>query len=175
MDMAMMRMLYLIGVPGCGKSTLMARLVQGRRRRVYPKPFAYTQYEGGIVQLGRERAKFSGTDALSMSVQPVAIAMLETQEWPKVLGEGDRLANSGFFQAARDAGYELDIVLLECPPELAAARCVARGSNQDEKWLKGRYTRIQNLRPLATTTLDASLSTEQLAVQLSTHPIFTGD
>lgn len=171
-----MNLLYLIGEPGSGKSTLTAALVQGRRRRVHKEPFAHTLYEGGLVQLGRERGGgFSGTDALSMSVQPKVVAVLEARAWPNVLGEGDRLANGRFFTAAREAGYEVDVALLQVDEELAAARRAERGSNQDPTWLAGRRTKVNNLQPYVTITLDASRSVAALVDELSGHRVFNGN
>lgn len=166
-------LVYLIGVPGAGKSAVMAELVRGRRRRVFTQPFAHTTYEDGLVQLGRERVGRSGTDTLAMNVQPRVLAMLETQTWSRVLGEGDRLANRAFFDGARLRGYTLDVILLDCPPEVAAERRAARGSEQDARWLKSRASKIENLRPLATAVLDATLPVETLVATLSAHPVIT--
>src|ERR1700757_2983373 len=105
-----MNLLYLIGEPGVGKTALMAELVKGRSRRVRTQPFAHTVYEGGLVQLGRERSNgYGGTDSLSMSVSPLAIAALENHIWPKIVGEGDRLAHGKFFDAAKEYGYDLEV------------------------------------------------------------------
>ena len=168
--MSGLHMLYLIGVPGSGKSTLAAELVRGRRRRVRTVPFAHTVYDGGLVQLGRERAAFSGTDALSMSVQPKAQAALATGVWQRVLGEGDRLANGSFFQAVRDIGYQLDVALLDVPEELAAERRAERGSDQSEQWLRGRRSKVEGLREWVTITLDGTWPVEHSAAVLADHP-----
>lgn len=167
------RMLYIVGIPGSGKSALMAELVKGRRRRVHANPFVHTVYEGGLVQLGRERLGHSGTDALSMSVQPQVLAALETGVWPAVLAEGDRLANRAFFGAARMRGYLVDLVLLDTPPELAAERRGARGTEQDETWVKGRVTKVEGLRDLAKIVLDGALPLSELAAELATNPVLT--
>lgn len=166
-----MNLLYIIGIPGSGKSTLAAELVKGRRRRVRDVPFVHTVYEDGLIQLGRERTGRSGTDALSMSIQPNVLAALEAAKWPRVLGEGDRLTNRKFFEAAREQGYRVDVVLLDTPPELAAERREARGSEQSESWLKGRETKIDGLRDLATIVLNGSQEPHVLARQLASHPV----
>jgi len=138
-------LLYVIGVPGCGKTALVRHLVLGRRRRVRPDPFAHTVYEDGLVQLGRDRAGHGGTDALSMSVQPKVVAALAARPWERVLGEGDRLANIGFLNAAWEAGYKVDVALVIVSREEAERRRNARGSSQDPKWLKGRETKLAGL------------------------------
>lgn len=167
-----MDLLYVIGVPGSGKSTLVRELVKGRRRRVYTEPFAHTLYEDGLVQLGRDRDGHGGTDALGMSVQPQAVAALAAHVWPRVIAEGDRLANAKFFGEVAAVGYRLTVVELEVPPEVAAARCVARGSHQDEKWMRGRATKIEHLRPCVNVVLNGTLPVESLARTLADHAVF---
>jgi dephospho-CoA kinase len=169
------QMLYLIGVPGSGKSTVMRELLAGQRRRVSTVPFAHTVYENGVVQLGRERLEHPGTDCLAMNVQPRVLAMLETGYWPRIVGEGDRLANVRFFEQTRARGYLLEVVLLDCPEEVAAERRGDRGSEQDEKWLRSRVTKVENLRKWATHELDATLPVAELAQALSVHPVLVGE
>jgi len=140
--------LYLVGIPGSGKSTLLAAALKGLIAVPVAQPFAHTVYTGGRgIQLGARRFTFSGTDALSLSVQTKAVKWLTDPYFPyaAVVAEGDRLGNAKFFQALKDAGWELTVVLLSTPPELAAQRCAARGSNQNATWLAGRHTKIKNL------------------------------
>lgn len=168
-----MNLLYIIGTQGVGKSALVAELVKGKKRRVVPKPFVHTVYEGGLVQLGRERANgFSGTDALSMSVSPSAIAALESGAWPRVLAEGDRLAHPKFFDAAKSAGYNVDVVLLTAPQFVLTKRRQERGSNQKESWVQGRVTKIERLDSYVTIRLDATAPVTGLAKELQNHPVF---
>jgi GTPase SAR1 family protein len=167
-----MHLLYIIGQPGVGKSTLTEALVRGRRRRVKQEPFTHTLYEGGLVQLGRERSNgFSGTDALSLSAATNAIALLEAR-WPRLIAEGDRLATGKFFDAARKIGYNVDVVLLEAPAFVLTKRRQERGSEQNEAWARGRETKIKNLDPWVTIRLDATLPVEELTASLRDHPVF---
>lgn len=173
-----LHLLYIIGVPGSGKSTLAAELVKGRRRRLRPIPFAHTEYiDSGLIQLGRERGSgFSGTDALSMSVQPHVLGALATGIWKRVLGEGDRLANPSFFEQAHVLGYHLTVVMLECPDDVAHARRVQRGSDQSETWLKGRHSKVLNLAAWCgerdfLRVLDGTRPVDELAAELADHPV----
>lgn len=168
----MRHLLYIIGVPGAGKSTLMAALVRGKRRRVLREPVLHTRYEDGLVQLGRERAESSGTDALAMNASPFVRAALEAGVWGRVVGEGDRLAHPGFFHAAEAAGYKLEVVHLRVPDGVADDRRAERGSTQNETWLQGRRTKVANLLAFVTLELDGTRSVADLAAALREHPVF---
>jgi len=167
-------LLYIIGIPGAGKSELAGALVRGRRRRVQHLPVLHTVYEDGLVQLGRERFRFSGTDAMSMSVAPRVVEVLKTGVWDRVLGEGDRLTTRGFFDAAATAGYAVDVALVDTPPELAAERRASRGSDQNDAWLRGRATKIRNLREYVTIVLDGRKPVNELVTDLRYHRVFRG-
>lgn len=147
-------LLYIIGVPGSGKSTVCRGLTEGLQGAPMPKPFAHIYWpvrtgEGFVVELGARREQFSGTDALAMSVQPKVLQWMEHNPERLILGEGDRLANGKFFAAARELGYNVVIAHLD-PKEgwvdrWRAARNEEVGKAQDETWLKGRITKVQNL------------------------------
>lgn len=169
----MRHLLYIIGIPGSGKSTALAAALQG-----LPvvgqgsQPFAMVHYKYG-VQLGRVRKAFSGTDALSLSVQPRA------EDWitaappyvQAVVAEGDRLANVGFFRSATQAGWALDVIYLDVPLQIARQRCLERGSNQNEVWWKGRCTKVANLcAQRLVYRIDGTLSVAAVAAGLQSRP-----
>lgn len=167
----MKHLIYIIGEPGSGKSSLVAALLRHPGIQ-NDKPFAYTRYLGGI-ELGARREKFSGTDALPMNVQPIVIEWLKEQPDETILiGEGDRLANLPFFSAAQQAGYNLMIYLLWVPPDLGEARRKRRGSDQNKTWIRGRITKVQNLvKRLKPETLDGRKSIEELVHKMKKNPI----
>lgn len=146
---AMKRVVYLIGEPGAGKTTLMRELVAPWEPIVHAKPFAHieylTQYANGerVVQIGKDRGTFSGTDALSMGVQRNAVSWLYVCEYDTILAEGDRLANDGFFAAAQAVGG-LVLVHVATPSSICEARRKARGP-QNEAWVRGRITKVEKL------------------------------
>ena len=159
-----MRMVYLIGEPGIGKTTLMREYTHRLGPAVeMTKPLAY-RMGAGWLELGRQRGMFSGTDGLSMSVQPLAIAWLRTLPATLVLGEGDRLGNASFMEAV-GAYAEVRCVAMVAPPEVGAERRANRAQpfTFNDTWLKGRISKVNNLLPQCTRILDATLPTPELA------------
>lgn len=151
-----MNLLYLIGPPGVGKSTLMAELTRGCERFQFDHPIACQRLVDPAtasvvgVELGRARPDFPGTDTLPMGVSPAACDWLRSGRGPQlVLGEGDRLAHMGFLMAAAEGGYQITVGQLCAPPEVLDARCAARGSSQNEAWRRGRATKAARLADVA--------------------------
>lgn len=161
------RLIYLIGVPGAGKSTLLDAAIAAagwERASISTTPFLHEWYANRgpadrrmrAAYLGGHRDRFSGTDMLPLNVQPRVLAWLEMLDFPLIVGEGDRLANRGFFSAARHFCAHVTVVLLDTPEDIAGARRAVRGSAQNPAWLKGRATKIDGLRHEATITLDGT-------------------
>ena len=106
-----LRLVYLIGAPGAGKTTLMAEAL-GEPSGAQASPIPHLLYPSGVVQIGAVRDAFAGTDALSMNIQPDVLRWLESRPGQVVVGEGDRLSNGGFFAGVAWAGYRLVVVHL---------------------------------------------------------------
>lgn len=142
----MKQFLYLIGEPGAGKSTLLAAALAGVPASQVDAPFAHRLLAGGVgAELGAVRPTFSGTDALGMNAIDKVIPWLFHGAAPALLvAEGDRLACDRFFTAVRAAGYHLTVAQVEAGT-LAAARRAARGSKQNETWVKGRRSKADTL------------------------------
>lgn len=165
-----MRLLYLIGVPGSGKTTAMRgalALLGLHRHPASSVPFAAelllrTRTVGPSARvdhfgyhLGRERHPFGGTDTLPMNVQPKVLAWMADLALPSVVvGEGDRLGNGAFLDAARALGWQVQLVHLDVPSTVAEARRGARGTTQNATWLRGRHTKVARLGQSADVTLD---------------------
>jgi energy-coupling factor transporter ATP-binding protein EcfA2 len=147
-------LLYLIGQPGSGKSTLAAALTGGLDWIESTHPFAHRALIVSpgttVVELGAHRDGFSGTDALPMNVQPKVVAWLAASAPGLVLGEGDRLGNRKFFDAAVALGWRVNVAYLSLGSNVAEERRLARASAlgvapQDASWVKGRVTKARNL------------------------------
>lgn len=141
----------MVGAPGVGKSTTMDALTIRCHRQQVARPFAYDVLTlpnagGRAVELGMRRmSAFSGTDALAMNVQPKVLSWLAMGEYRLVLGEGDRLGNRKFLEAAMDLGWSVRLIALTLPDEELARRHAARGATQNESWRRGRLTKVWNL------------------------------
>jgi hypothetical protein len=149
-----MTVVYVVGVPGAGKSTAVAAAINRLGWGVpepRSKPFAHGWYpDPNAVVLGRQGAAFPGTDTLSLGVNPQAIEFVETSDVDTIVGEGDRLANNRFFvAAARSRG--IIVVALAIPSAAAYHRMLDRADRlgvdpQKESWWNGRATKVGNLR-----------------------------
>ena len=144
-----MKVIAIGGEPGSGKTTLMKMLIS--HYGVAPKydAFKLVPYlqKDNIYILGKyeENEVFSGTDRMSMAVQPEAIKFLATLSNDSVvLYEGDRLFTASFLEDCLEK-YDLSIVYLSTDKEVRKERYKERGSNQNETWLQGRETKISNI------------------------------
>ena len=170
-----MRLVYVIGPPGVGKTATLDTLVAPYRPSEVAVPFRYRIYpEPGWTVLGPARAAFGGTDALSMSVQPKVVGWLAGSSPPVVLGEGDRLANLGFLRAATDVGYETFLVVLSAPETVVEERRTRRAAEHDSgtqnaSWVAGRRTKVARLAAAwsPTVEIDASRPVAEVAADLA--------
>lgn len=158
--------LYIIGEPGVGKSYLVAALTDPYAvLRDCAQPFRHRHYHNGVTELGGRRERFPGTDALSMAVQPEAVAFLADPTCSDLLlAEGDRLANDSFFEALGRNGFQLHLFAL-IGPRVAARRRLLRGSKQSAAFIKGRQTKVNQLVDRwgkYVTVADATLDTDIL-------------
>lgn len=148
-------LVYIVGPPGVGKSSVMEELTAGCDRLTAlhtPVPHDVLLIPDDddtaadvAIELGRHRDSFSGTDALGMSIQPQAVEWIATRPHRLVLGEGARLATVGFLHAARAAGYTVHLVHLSARDNALAERRRGRGSDQSPVWVRGATTRARRI------------------------------
>jgi energy-coupling factor transporter ATP-binding protein EcfA2 len=146
-------LVYLIGAPGSGKSTLMRRLTAGMERLPCDAPVPHDQLFEGITgavthaEIGRQRGDFSGTDALASAIIEKAVPWIAHKPYPILLGEGARLGNHRFIEAAITAGYSVTLGLLDHDDaeDWREIRSRQIGRFQNPGWVKGRLTASRNL------------------------------
>jgi ABC-type dipeptide/oligopeptide/nickel transport system ATPase component len=141
-----MKVVYLIGLPGCGKSTVMKEFMSNfsdwKQERVGDLTDSHVSGKVRVLGKYEEGETFSGTDRLSMAVSPDAIKFVESKPDEFILGEGDRLNNKGFFNACGD---DLTIIHLTVSDSERNRRYEERGSNQPEKFIQTVRTKVNNI------------------------------
>ena len=144
----MKRFIYLIGLPGTGKTTLVHRFMEGREWKPdRPVKLLDTMVNGDTRILGRyyDGETYCGTDRLSMAVGPRAIEYLNQGNEETIIGEGDRLNRGGVFYSAIDNGFELHILHLKITDQERIRRYKLRNSTQSEQFIKSCRTKIKNI------------------------------
>jgi len=147
----MSTVIAVVGVPGSGKSTLIKEFMKGDEW-VACKPVdlveGYIAVNKQLFLMGKydEGEVFSGTDRLSMAVQPKAIEYLERSPADVVLFEGDRLTTTSFFHAVKQAGHQLVIIELTVSDDIREQRYIDRGSDQSEQFIQSRFTKLRNIK-----------------------------
>jgi dephospho-CoA kinase len=144
-----MKVIAIGGEPGSGKTTLMKEIINHYKVESKYEAFKLVPYlqKNNIYILGKyeEGEVFSGTDRMSMAVQPEAVKFLSTLPFDAVvLYEGDRLFTVSFLEHCLD-NYDLKIIYLQTKKETRNERYKERGSNQNATWLQGRETKISNI------------------------------
>jgi hypothetical protein len=149
-----MRSVYIIGGPGAGKSTFMARLLiemgvdtepledlHAKRNVKNLVTLRGHRLSDGGVYLGKMREQFPGTDGLDRVSSPVAVEWLETgPDVSYILAEGATLATQGFL-GALSAHTDLLLLHLVVDDETRAKRFAERGSTQSATWVKASVGR----------------------------------
>lgn len=178
-----MQMLYIIGVPGSGKTTVVRHLTRKLPTEQHSAPYiVWTRYSSRLIQLGYERKPFGGTDALGMRCQPDMINKIREwkslNQYPLILAEGDRLANNSFFEAMIGLGVKLTVVHLATPEAVVITRRKERneriGKAQSDVWLKTRDTKVNSLAAKWVQprwVLDGSRPVQALSKELAKHPV----
>ena len=142
-----MKAVAIGGVPATGKSTLMKHIL---KKAKVEKKFAYGLLRGYTVGdtafLGLYPAgdKFGGTDKLSMAVQKDYDKFVDELKY-NIVFEGDRLFTAHNLLALQIT-HTARIIILNNNAMTLAHRHIDREDTQSEKFLKGRTTKIKNIK-----------------------------
>ncbi len=136
--------LYLLGAPGVGKTSIVRHLLPNHTIIESPK---WTT-SGKICAAGHYTGKvFDGADRI-----PYTQGLPALEYWyhnlrgtmDLTLLDGARLATKPCLEYLRASGVPIRGVLLTASPEILAERRLARGSDQDPKWMLAAATRASN-------------------------------
>lgn len=144
----MAKIVAIGGIPASGKTTIIKKFFFK-----YPKfkTFKWRLISGHFIKelnlfiLGRYDGNdtFLGTDKLSMSVQPDYKRFINKYKDVNILFEGDRLFNIKSLDESK-LTHNLKVYIIESYD--TDKRHKDRNDNQSEKFIKGRYTKIKNIK-----------------------------
>jgi hypothetical protein len=148
------RVLFIVGAPGAGKTTLVRGLL-GMDRADLPiggylieKP-KWTVTPALTAAGHYTNTTFDGADMVPYNGAAAALAYWQAHlaaSSPLTIFDGDRFSNGGVLTTLR--GHQLECVHLIAPASALEERRLARGSNQNASWMKGRASKAANFAKL---------------------------
>ena len=144
-----MRCVAVGGEPATGKTTMMKeffKLMKPTHNLKAGLLRGHLNNETGVSLMGiyNDAGTFLGTDRLSMAVNKDFQKYVRLQK-RHIVFEGDRLFSKDNL-ALLDQYYELKIIVLSASEEEKHERHILRGDTQSETFLRGRATKIKNIR-----------------------------
>lgn len=145
----MSNLIAIGGQPAVGKTTIVRQfLINYDNWKIFKFKKLYGHYhkELNLIILGVYKAKelFSGTDRLSMAVQPDFNEFMDKEKPPyNILFEGDRLFNlKTIIKAKQTMKVQVYIVTSKHTNQ----RHIDRKDTQSDKFIKGRVTKVNNIK-----------------------------
>lgn len=144
--------LFLVGPPGAGKTTLVRAVLAGAdeaARYLVPRP-KWT-VAGDVAAAGHYTGgTFDGADTVPYNGAADALAFWEASFRDKRLTifDGDRFSNAAAVERVRRSAGRVACAYLFAAEADLAARRAARGSRQNESWMRGRATKASRFRAL---------------------------
>lgn len=134
------------GVPATGKTTLMRKIIKLLRPK-HELSFGLVRgmlvNDVAILGVYKDNEIFAGTDKLSMAVQN-HFDKYVAKKHKHLMFEGDRLFTKNNLLNLTST-HNTRIIILQADDETLHKRHIDRNDTQNEKFLKSRKTKIQNI------------------------------
>jgi len=154
------RIIAIGGMPASGKTTLMKNII---KEYMPLNTFKYKLVRGMycprrlIYFIGvYDESTFSGTDKLSMAVQPYFVQLLSKLTKGVFIFEGDRLFNQSLFDKVK-----CEKIIIDADEETLKQRHLQRNDNQSSKFIKSKRTKLNNILEKNSVTLLPNNTSEQ--------------
>jgi len=142
---------YLValgGIPAVGKTTIIKEFFKNHtdwKILKFKKLYGHYNKKLNLVILGKYNDEvFSGTDKLSMAVQPDYEQFIQKKDMSyNILFEGDRLFN---FKTLQKVQKNIKLIVYIVESDLTEQRHAERKDNQTNQFIKGRKTKIENIK-----------------------------
>jgi len=145
-----MKIIAIGGEPAVGKTTLINDFflkIDWWEEFKFKKVYGHYNKKINTIIVGKYGTNtiFAGTDKLSMSVHPDFKQFVNLNKKFNILFEGDRLFSKSILEFCDEKNI-LHTIILES--NFTEKRHFERKDNQSQKFLKGRKTKIQNIKKL---------------------------
>jgi hypothetical protein len=157
--------LFLLGSPGVGKTSLARRLLgmdRGREPTLLWRPkWSFTDT---VCAAGHYKGElFDGADTIPYNGAKEVLEWWSRAflTWPLTVFDGDRMSTKGTLEFLDRFNVQRYAILLQASPLDLIARRLERGSKQNPAWIKGRETKSERFAEQvgAFTELNTSLLT----------------
>jgi len=142
------RVLFLVGPPGVGKTSVARRLI-GPDPILIPKPKWTISQNGRVTAAGHYTgATFDGSDTVPYNAAAQALDYwIRHSKAEFTIFDGDRFSNQNAIITVEAAigPDNVSCLYLGADPASLAERRAKRGSNQNVSWMAGRATKSANV------------------------------
>ncbi|HHZ95250.1 MAG TPA: hypothetical protein EYN67_06785 [Flavobacteriales bacterium] len=139
---------WVVGSPGCGKTTMLRNYIDPFDTEFVVKP-KWT-LTNNIILSGHYLGKtFDGGDtvpynAFKESLQYWSSFLLANEKYSVTIFDGDRFSTKYCLEYVNEFADGCFCILIDLPNDVLVERRKERGSNQNANWLKGRETKAKN-------------------------------